>query len=188
MIDTVTRFVLANTSALNNQFHKIVLIGLISPFIVMMSSTIAQANVQQIVLSIDGTQTRTFANLLEQAESAAEATISQRFQADPNLTEIQVTILGDRNGQLVSLLSLSISRDQWQASTSVRQWTRYFTPSSALLGYSNTIPASTRVAGQPVSTSRAPEPEQSPSQTVEDALRTNRISQDEYWQLVDAMD
>ena len=188
MIDAVKSFMLANRPSLSRRFYKTVLIGLISPLVVMGFSTIARANVQQIVLSIDGTQTRTFVDLLEQAESAAAETIAQRFQADPNLTEIQVTVLGDRNGQLVSLLSSNISRNQWQAGAHIRQWAQYFAPSSVLLGYSIAVPVSTRVTGQPVSISRLPEPEQSPSQTVEEALRTNRISQDEYWQLVEALD
>lgn len=149
------------------------------------SSTIASAELAQITLSIDSTFVPTFSDLVNQAEALAEIEIYQRFQADSTISELQITVLGERNGQLVSLLSSKISRSEWQAGSDIRQSTRYFSTSSALLGYRNSDPISTR---ESTTISRNPAFVPSPSDTLEQARSSKRISEEEYWQLVDALD
>lgn len=162
-------------------------VGLIlSSVILVKSSAVANAEPAQVTFSIDATLSPTFSDLVNQAESLATIAISQRFQADPTLNEIQITVLGERNGQLVSLMSSRISREAWQANSDIRQWTQYFSASSVLLGYRSSDPVSTRVA-----TRRRPTPppvEQYPSDILEQARSSGRISEEEYWDLADAID
>ena len=159
----------------------------ISSVILGSLSTIANAEPAQITLSVDATLAPTFFDLVGQAEALAEITVSQQFQADPTLSELQITVLGERNGQLVSLLSSRISRDAWEATSDIRQWAQYFSTSSVLLGYRNSDPVSTRISvrSRRVST---PTWEPNPSDTLEQARASRRISEEEYWQLVDAID
>jgi hypothetical protein len=168
------------------QFTVKILASLIlSSAILGISATIAKAEPTQITLSIDATLAPTFSDLVNQAEFLAEIEISRLFQADPTLSELEVRVLGERNGQLVSLLSSRVSRDAWQASSNIRQWAQYFPTSSALLGYRNSDPVSTRVAVRDTST---PSVAFSPAETLEQARLARRISEEEYWQLVDAID
>ena len=158
-------------------------------------SAIATAEPTQITLSIDATYMPTFSDLVNQAASLAEIEISRQFQADPTISELQITVLGERNGQVVSLLLSSISRDEWQTSSNIHQWTRYFLTSSTLLGYDNSAQSSTP---EPVATSRTPSSERAssegasseriPSELLENSRVSGRISEEEYWQLLDEMD
>jgi hypothetical protein len=150
---------------------------------------IAHADTRNIMLSIDGTQTPSFSELLERAESLAEREITRQFQTDVTLSELQVTVVGDRNGQTVSLLTSKLSREAWQSGSGIHPWTEYFATSSVLLGYRSPTPISTRVATrQSASNSRLATPELSPSQTVQQAFESGRLSDSEYWRLVDALD
>lgn len=153
------------------------------------TSAIANSELAQITLSIDATLSPTFSDLMNRAEALAESEINQRFQADSTITELQITVMGERNGQSVYLLSSRISRNSWSMGANADQSTQYFAMSSALLGYRNSDPISTRVAqSRPVTVSRIAEPQAYPSDTLEEARLSGRISENEYWQLVDALD
>lgn len=160
--------------------------GLIFSSVLLTSlPAIANAEIEQVTLSIDATFTPTFTALMNQAESLAGIEVYRRFQADPTLRELQITVLGERNGQIVSLLSSRISRDEWRTSSDIRQWAQYYSASSALLGYrnSNLVAAQASEGSSSISSF-----EPSPSETLEEARLSKRISEDEYWQLVDAID
>lgn len=195
--------------------------GFISILIILISlgflATTAQAESQQITLSLDGTKSSTFEDLVRQAESLAEATITQKFKTEPNLTELKVTVLAERDGQVASLLASTIARQEWKTQPSLRQRAQYFTSSNVLLGYANTAQiaqnraisgsrpnpptdspdspvaaANPAPAGKPGETRtprNAPSPaNQDPRQTVEEAMKSGRISDSEYWRLIDALD
>ncbi len=149
---------------------------------------IAQAESQQITLSIDGTTIPIYADLLGQAESLVEATITEKFQIDPSLTTLQINVLGERNGQLVSLISARISREDWQSQTNIRPFLQYFSTSSALLGYTDSMPLSSRVAQSPTVVSQRLVPEQDSFTRVEQAFQEGRISMEEYYRLIDELD
>lgn len=162
-----------------------ILAGLILASVILNSSPVrASAGSPQITLSIDATLVPTFSDLISQAESIAANAISQQFQADPSIRELQITVLGERNGQIISLLSSKISRSTWRTGSNIREWTQYYATSSALLGYQNFSSVST----QDTVASRAASFEQSPSEMLEEARVSKRITEAEYWQLVDAID
>lgn len=78
---------------------------------------------------------QTFKSLTEQAESLASNSIKQEFAENSSLSEITITILGERNGQEVPLLVAKVSRSQWQAEPIIQNWTRYLGNSATLLGF-----------------------------------------------------
>lgn len=169
------------------QFISRVLASLVFSCVILgSSSAIANEQPTQVTLSVDSTFASTFSDLINQAESLAQAEISQRFQADPTLNELQITVLGERNGQLVSLLSSKISRSAWQANPDIRQWTQYFSTSGALLGYRGSDQTPTQASERSRIVSSFDEND--PSETLEQARSSRRISEQEYWQLVDALD
>ena len=78
---------------------------------------------------------QTFNELIQQAKIKAISLIEQEFVNNSSITEIAVTILGDRQGQQVPLLFSRVSRSNWQLQPTIRQWTKYFPTSAVLLGF-----------------------------------------------------
>lgn len=98
-------------------------------------------------------------DLVTQAELLAEDTISQQFRQDPDLTAIRVVIVGDRNGEVIPILTTTVTRSQWQEEPQVSSWAGYYSASYALLQRHNepvdntpVASASTRSDGGLVST------------------------------------
>ena len=88
---------------------------------------------RQIDVTLKTQDNQTFNELIQQAETQAISLIEQEFASSPSITEIAVTILGDRQGQQVPLLFSRVSRSNWQQQPTIRQWTRYFATSAVLL-------------------------------------------------------
>ena len=99
---------------------------------------------------------QTFDAMMEEASAAARNLINQGFATNPNATETMVTILSDRNGEVVPVLMVRVSREDWRANPQVEQWSRYLGSSAMpLLAYDNegeSSPPSTRRPFVPLST------------------------------------
>ena len=78
---------------------------------------------------------QTFAALIQEAEFLATRSIEQEFAESPSITEISVSILGERNGQEAPLLLSRVSRSDWQKQPRIQKWTKYFGSSAVLLGF-----------------------------------------------------
>jgi len=167
------------------------------------ASGTARATTQQITVSVDGASVSTFSQLMTRAEALARATVAQQFQENSNITEVQVVVLGERGGQIVSILSSQVTRSDWQTSNDLRPWTQYFTTASNLLGYTSPSQVARRPStstGSASSVDARPRPASStpstasvsadvdPRDTVTEALTSGQISTDEYWDLMDELD
>jgi hypothetical protein len=96
----------------------------------------ALADTKQIRSTLRPAKDQTFTELMERAESVAERLVRQTFAREPKVTEVSVTVLGERNGQEVPLLLSTVSRSNWKKNPRIRPWTTYFNNFSvALLGY-----------------------------------------------------
>jgi hypothetical protein len=109
---------------------------------------LAEATQQNVTLSAQGYPT--FESLMRQAEQKAQDAIEQAFAQDPGLAELQVTVLGERNGQISTLLTVSMSQSDWRRSPDVRQWVQYFRPSNVLLGYAAPPPPNSTLQPRPL--------------------------------------
>ncbi len=99
----------------------------------------AFAKTKLLNISLKTAKNQSFANLMQQAELTANTLISQEFAQASPVTEVGVTINGERNGQEVPLLSARVSRTNWQAQPKIQSWTNYFTKAEILLGF-NQLP------------------------------------------------
>lgn len=170
-------------------------------------SEVAQATTRQVILNLDSVSIRSFSELLAQAEALASTEIYQQFQNDPNLTEVQVLVLGERSGQIVSILSSQVTRETWENTTDIRPWTRYLTSASVLLGYTPSQVARRQGpnnGGSSISSnSRGLRPQAIargttsisndelglyPREEIGDAMINGEISVNEYWDLLDTLD
>ncbi len=93
------------------------------------------SEISQINFTLSSESSQTFVGLIQQAESLATSLINRGFAESPGITEISVSILGERNGQEVPLLFSRVSRSDWQRQPGIQQWTRYFNTSAVLLGF-----------------------------------------------------
>ncbi len=116
-----------------------------SPLAAQIVEQINPANsARQIDVTLTTQDNQTFNELIQQAELQAISLIEQEFATNSSITEVAVTILGDRQGQQVPLLFSRVSRSDWQQQPTIRQWTRYFATSAVLLGFNKpkTTPSS----------------------------------------------
>lgn len=91
------------------------------------------ANPETVVINVPVYSQVLHSDLVTQAESLAEAEIDRQFNQSTSVSEIQVVVLGDRNGEMVPILTTTVSRTQWQENPQVAAWTQYYSNSYALL-------------------------------------------------------
>lgn len=80
-------------------------------------------------------------DLIGQAESMVSNEIDRYFAASPDLAEIEVVVLGSRNGDIVPILTTTVSRTQWQENSQVSAWTEYYSSYALIRRHDNTQPA-----------------------------------------------
>ena len=66
-----------------------------------------------------------YETLIDQAQSMVSQEIVRQFSRDANLSEIEVVVLGDRNGDVIPLLTTSVPRSQWRVAPQVEAWTEF---------------------------------------------------------------
>lgn len=113
---------------------KILLMGVITA-LSCLKVTSAQAETKSLDFTLSSNGNQTFITLMQQAESLASNLIEQGFAEKSSVTEVFVTIIGERNGQQVPLLFSKVSRSDWQTEPKVQRWTRYSAKAAALLGF-----------------------------------------------------
>lgn len=141
-----------------------IFVGTLS-FLVGFGTSISAANAEtnQLNFILTSYNIQDFESLIQQAESIAKNSIEQEFTSHPNLTEVSVMILGQRNGQIVPLVSSTVSRSNWQKEPRIDKWSRYFVSSEVLLGFkepqvTQSSSRATQVAQR--TASRTPKPRQ----------------------------
>lgn len=93
----------------------------------------AHAEMQGLVIEIPVYGQAVPGSLTAQAELLVSSAIERQFKQNPGLSTIQVVVTGDRNGEIIPILTTTASRAQWQAKPQVKAWTKYYSASYALL-------------------------------------------------------
>lgn len=92
----------------------------------------AHAEVQDVVIDMPVYGQTFYSDLISRAELMVGDVINRQFSQNADLSTIQVMVMGDRNGEIIPILTTTVSRVQWQENPQVSVWTRYST-SYALL-------------------------------------------------------
>jgi hypothetical protein len=130
--------------------------------------SIASATDQSFSYVVDATTDQNFLALVRRAEMTAVDLINRAF-GDPNTTEVSLTIGADRFGQITPLLTIRISRSQWQSQPTIRAWAKYPPNAAVLLGFRklnpgyNSTPASVSVSSYPSITPTSSNPNSEPN-------------------------
>lgn len=95
---------------------------------------ISQASTAHINLSLERQPNETYAALVHRAEAVAGPTIQTEFSRDPEFVDVVVIVEAQNQGAVVPILSIHVSRLQWQKQSSVQHWGRYFN-ARTLLGF-----------------------------------------------------
>lgn len=93
----------------------------------------ARAEAESIVVDMSVYGQVEYGDFFRRAEAMAGDEISRQFSQNPNLSEVQVVVVGDRDGEIVPILTTTVSRAQWQETPRVSAWTEYYNASHALL-------------------------------------------------------
>jgi|GEM_PF-656077 len=109
-------------------------------------ASIAQAQTQEradrkrLSFTLSPQPQDTFDSLMLQAKQIIERTATQVFTENPTVTQAYLEVLGDRNGQVVPLLTANLLRSNWQKKTGIQPWLKYFGSAEVLLGYAGSQP------------------------------------------------
>ncbi|KGF73372.1 hypothetical protein DO97_19945 [Neosynechococcus sphagnicola sy1] len=82
-------------------------------------------------------QGQSFDQFLRQAEIITAQIVKNTFVKNAQVTEVNLQVIGERNGQEALLLLLKVSRSDWKKLPVVQQWTQRFTIAKVLLGFVN---------------------------------------------------
>ncbi len=86
-------------------------------------------------LLIDSNENNFYNIRVQQAEKLAQKTINQEFANNPEITEVTITILGERKSQIVPVIRSTVSRSEWQKNANIDEFTRYFANAKLLLKF-----------------------------------------------------
>ncbi len=92
----------------------------------------AFADTHSMFLELSVPRQASYNSLVKQAEFLASQAITNYFSNNPGMSAVQVTVLGDRNGNLAPLLTATVSRAQWQKQASISVWAQYYTAQAVL--------------------------------------------------------
>ncbi|NEP80396.1 MAG: hypothetical protein F6K17_18470 [Okeania sp. SIO3C4] len=131
-----------------NLYHRIFssIVLILASILTTDITTLASA--KNTSLLIDSNNNNSYQNLVEQAENLAKNTIKQEFQNNPEITEITITILGERQSQIVPILRSKVSRAEWQKNAEIDNLTRYFADAKYLLKFDNNNEATPKTQPQ----------------------------------------
>ncbi len=76
----------------------------------------------------------TFEGLQQKAESIAQDSANQSF-SDPQISEVKINISGEQQGQIIPVLFLSVTRENWTRQPSVTVWAKQPGGAKTLLGF-----------------------------------------------------
>lgn len=130
-----------------------------------------RADAESIVVDMSVYGQVEYGDFFSRAEAMANDEVSRQFSQNPDLSEIQVVVVGDRDGEIVPILTTTVSRAQWQKTPRVSVWTQYYNASYALLQRREERRTETaRVPG------RATRGERAPIAQIDRALDEGRLS------------
>jgi len=101
--------------------------------VVMASTTALASSVQRTVLEIAVNGQVDYASLQSQARAMATTALTQGFAQDPAVQEQTVAVIASRNGEIVPLLQVTVSRNQWLTTPQVEQWASQYSSAYALV-------------------------------------------------------
>ncbi|MDX1977189.1 MAG: protein kinase [Pseudanabaenaceae cyanobacterium bins.68] len=87
----------------------------------------------RLLLPVSDQQKNNFTGLIDRSAELAGRSITQAFGLNPQRQEVEIAIIGSRNGAEVPLLLAKVSRSQWQSDPNINRWANYILKAESLL-------------------------------------------------------
>ncbi len=88
----------------------------------------------RVDVRLDRLTNETFDALMRRAEVVARAAAQRSFDRDVLISDVSVQILGQNAGTQMPLMSLDVSRQNWQNRPDVKRWATYYKSARVLFG------------------------------------------------------
>jgi hypothetical protein len=98
-----------------------------------LSQSVVQAYNARTDVVLDRLTNETFDALKQRAEVIARAAAQRSFDRDVLISDVSVNIIARNNGSEMPLMTLGVSRLNWQNRPDVRRWATYYKSAQALL-------------------------------------------------------
>jgi hypothetical protein len=93
----------------------------------------ATAYTSRSTLFLTREPTESFEVFVQRAEIIARAAVQRSFDADILVTDVAITVVGENQGISMPILTVDVSRNDWQLRPDVEYWATYFSASEALM-------------------------------------------------------
>ncbi len=113
------------------------LVGLVGATVVsvpyLMAPPAAVAYTSRVNLFLTREPGESFDVFIQRAEIVARAAVQRSFDADIVMTDVIVTVVGDTQNVAVPILTVEVSRNDWQLRPDVEYWGTYYQAAEGLL-------------------------------------------------------
>jgi len=99
----------------------------------VISPPAAVAYTSRLSLFLTREPDESFEVFLQRAEIVARAAVQRSFDADILMTDVIVTVVGDYQGIAVPILTIDVSRSEWQLRPDVGYWATYYKAAEGLM-------------------------------------------------------
>lgn len=142
---------LLSMECMQAKLTKLLIPALMMSLVLVIPTQRAHAEAEEFVFEVSAERLTRHLDVMAQAESEAERFISRRFHENSGISSLQVSVLLNRNGEVIPIFVTTVSRQQWNHSTQVSQWTRYHN-TYALLKRHDTTQRHSAIAAAPKAT------------------------------------
>ena len=103
-------------------------------------AAIAQTNPAQVNVYVSRQLGEAYEDMVRRSEVFAKTATQQYLDRNIAVRAVVVTVLAENQGAIAPLVSLQVSRGQWQSFPDTRRWATYFPSSQSLLRFTTDIP------------------------------------------------
>jgi hypothetical protein len=125
---------------------SVLMLGCCSVFLGLdatLNPSVVQAYTARVDVTLDRLPNETFESLVRRAELVARSAVQRSFDRDILASEVLVIVTGRNREFEAPVLTLNVSRSQWQVRPDARQWATRHRNVAGLLGFESSK------AGQP---------------------------------------
>lgn len=101
----------------------------------MVAPIAVHAYTSRIEVIVDRAPNETYEGLVRRAELVARTAAQRGFDRDLLASEVSVIVIGRNGGMAAPVVTLWVTRSQWQSQPETRRWATYYRNSSALIGF-----------------------------------------------------
>lgn len=94
-----------------------------------------QAYTARIEVMLDRTPNETYEGMVRRAELVARTAAQRGFDRDLLANEVSVVVVGRNGGMAAPVVTLWVTRSQWQERPETRRWATYYRNLATLLGF-----------------------------------------------------